>query len=73
MILNGINFDPESMQRTNDGTYWIGDEFGPYLLHFSADGVLLDVNKRSGVLPLMILNGINLFGSRNWIKLCTVT
>ena len=33
--------DPESMQRTSNGDIWIGDEFGPYLLHFSADGVLL--------------------------------
>ena len=40
-LLTGADFDPESMQRAADGTYWIGDEFGPYLLHFSADGVLL--------------------------------
>lgn len=40
-LLTGADFDPESMQRTSDGSYWIGDEFGPYLLHFSADGVLL--------------------------------
>ena len=30
------------MQREVDGSFWIGDEFGPYLLHFSKDGVLLD-------------------------------
>lgn len=41
-LLTGADFDPESMQRVADGTYWIGDEFGPYLLHFSAEGVLLD-------------------------------
>ncbi|MCF3127523.1 esterase-like activity of phytase family protein [Acinetobacter soli] len=41
-LLTGADFDPESMQRAPDGTYWIGDEFGPYLLHFSAEGVLLD-------------------------------
>ncbi|MCH7335306.1 esterase-like activity of phytase family protein [Acinetobacter sp. NIPH 2699] len=41
-LLTGADFDPESMQRAADGSYWIGDEFGPYLLHFSADGVLLD-------------------------------
>ncbi|WP_171304465.1 esterase-like activity of phytase family protein [Acinetobacter proteolyticus] len=41
-LLTGADFDPESMQRAPDGTYWIGDEFGPFLLHFSADGVLLD-------------------------------
>ncbi|WP_162617343.1 esterase-like activity of phytase family protein [Acinetobacter colistiniresistens] len=41
-LLTGADFDPESMQRAPDGSYWIGEEFGPYLLHFSADGVLLD-------------------------------
>lgn len=51
-LLTGADFDPESMQRTNDGTYWIGDEFGPYLLHFSADGVLLDA-------PIALPNPLN--------------
>ncbi len=41
-LLTGADFDPESMQRAVDGSYWIGDEFGPYLLHFSAEGILLD-------------------------------
>ncbi len=41
-ILTGADFDPESLQRAADGTLWMGDEFGPFLLHFSADGVLLD-------------------------------
>ncbi len=51
-LLTGADFDPESMQRTSDGTYWIGDEFGPYLLHFSADGVLLDA-------PIPLPNPLN--------------
>ncbi|SPL71144.1 esterase-like activity of phytase family protein [Acinetobacter stercoris] len=41
-LLTGADFDPESMQRAADGTYWVGDEFGPYLLHFSEKGILLD-------------------------------
>lgn len=41
-LLTGADFDPESMQRGNDGTLWIGDELGPYLLHFDADGKLLE-------------------------------
>ncbi|CAL9356451.1 esterase-like activity of phytase family protein [Streptomyces sp. enrichment culture] len=39
--LTGADFDVESIVRVADGTYWMGDEFGPYLLHFSADGRLL--------------------------------
>ncbi|MEU4834032.1 esterase-like activity of phytase family protein [Streptosporangium sp. NPDC023615] len=40
--LTGADFDVESIVRTSDGTYWIGDEFGPFLLHFSRSGTLLE-------------------------------
>ncbi|MEU3167312.1 esterase-like activity of phytase family protein [Streptosporangium sp. NPDC006930] len=40
--LTGADFDVESIVRTVDGTYWIGDEFGPFLLHFSSSGRLLE-------------------------------
>lgn len=41
-ILTGADFDIESIQRTENGDYWIGDEFGPFILHFDKNGVLLD-------------------------------
>ncbi len=41
-ILTGADFDIESVQRDADGTLWIGDEFGPFLLHFDNNGILLD-------------------------------
>lgn len=40
-LLTGYDFDPESIARAPDGTLWIGDEFGPWLLHFSSEGELL--------------------------------
>lgn len=40
--LTGADFDPESLQSL-DGTFWIGEEFGPYLLHVARDGAILDV------------------------------
>lgn len=39
--LTGADFDPESLQVAPDGTLWIGDEFGPFLLHFDRAGRLL--------------------------------
>lgn len=41
-LLTGADFDVEGFVVAPDGTLWLGDEFGPFLLHFSADGVLLD-------------------------------
>jgi len=40
-ILTGADFDLESFRQAPDGTFWFGEEFGPYLLQFDADGVLL--------------------------------
>jgi hypothetical protein len=41
-ILTGADFDLESFRRLDDGTFWFGDEFGPYLLHTDATGRVLD-------------------------------
>ena len=62
-FLTGGDADPESLVDMPDGTFWIGDEFGPWLLHFSADGELLDapVELPDGVFspehPLVIAQG----------------
>ena len=34
----------------DDGTFWVGEEFGPYLLHFDAQGQLLSPPVRHPVL-----------------------
>ena len=40
--LTGWDFDPESLQVAPDGTWWIGEELGPYILHFDRRGRLLE-------------------------------
>lgn len=40
-VLTGADFDVESVVRGRDGSLWIGDEFGPWLLHFDRGGRLL--------------------------------
>ncbi|MBC8163479.1 MAG: esterase-like activity of phytase family protein [Roseiflexaceae bacterium] len=41
-VLTGGDFDPESFRQAPDGTFWYGEEFGPYLLHTDVTGKLLD-------------------------------
>jgi glycerophosphoryl diester phosphodiesterase len=41
-LFTGADIDPESMQRGSNGDIWMGDEFGPWILHFNRQGVLLD-------------------------------
>jgi hypothetical protein len=40
-LLTGLDADPESLVTMPDESFWIGEEFGPWLMHFSADGELL--------------------------------
>lgn len=40
--LTGADFDVESIQPVADG-FWVGEEFGPYLLKFDVAGQLTDV------------------------------
>jgi glycerophosphoryl diester phosphodiesterase len=41
-LLTGSDFDLESMRRAKDGTFWFGEEFGPFLLHTDATGKVLE-------------------------------
>jgi len=40
-FLTGADLDPESFQMDGDGSFWIGEEFNPSLLHFDTTGMLL--------------------------------
>ncbi|MEL6554742.1 MAG: glycerophosphodiester phosphodiesterase family protein, partial [Cyanobacteria bacterium J06621_11] len=62
--LTGGDFDIESFVIDANGDIWIGEEFGPYLLHFDSAGTLLeapiatpnpvDLNTLNGQDPLVI-------------------
>lgn len=41
-LLTGADFDIESFRIATDGSFWFGDEFGPFLLHTNAAGELLE-------------------------------
>lgn len=41
-VLTGGDIDPESLQRGHHGDLWVGDEFGPWILHFDSEGQLVD-------------------------------
>jgi hypothetical protein len=41
-ILTGFDLDPESFVRAHDGTFWVGEEFGPFLVHVAVDGRVLE-------------------------------
>ena len=41
-LLTGGDVDPESLQRDHNGNFWMGEEFGPWILHFDSTGKLLD-------------------------------
>jgi hypothetical protein len=40
-LITGADLDIESFRRMSDGTFWFGDEFGPFLIYTDASGVLL--------------------------------
>jgi hypothetical protein len=41
-LLTGADFDIESVRRARDGSFWFGEEFGPFLLHTDAAGRVLE-------------------------------
>jgi hypothetical protein len=45
-------YDPEGIAAMKDGTFWISDEYGPFITHFSADGRALQrLSPYDGSLP----------------------
>ncbi|MBE9169851.1 esterase-like activity of phytase family protein [Pleurocapsales cyanobacterium LEGE 06147] len=57
-LLTGADFDIESFVFDANGDVWVGDEFGPYLLHFDQTGKLLEAPIATPNVPnLNTLNG----------------
>jgi glycerophosphoryl diester phosphodiesterase len=56
--LTGADVDPESLVVAADGSFWIGDEVGPWLLHFDRAGTLLEapVDLRIGEATIRSVN-----------------
>lgn len=49
---NHRGLDPEGLALAPDGTFWISDEYGPYLLHFDGDGRCMEtLSPYNGRLP----------------------
>ncbi|PSB15923.1 glycerophosphodiester phosphodiesterase [filamentous cyanobacterium CCP2] len=63
-LLTGADFDLESFVIAEDGTIWVGEEFGPFLLQFDSTGKLLqapiptpnlfELNTLTGEPPIVI-------------------
>lgn len=39
---DNYGLDSESIVAAKDGTFWVSDEYGPHIVHYSADGVELE-------------------------------
>ena len=57
-LLTGGDFDIESFVIADNGDIWVGEEFGPYILHFNAEGELLEAPiPTPNIINLKTLNG----------------
>jgi hypothetical protein len=57
--LTGQDFDPQALYQAKDGSFWIAESYGPSLLHFDADGKLLEAPiALSGAGELQAMSGM---------------
>jgi hypothetical protein len=76
--LTGADLDPESFVIAKDRSFWVADEFGPYLLHFDRDGKLLQApielpNPQGGFVrsPQNLNGAANLASSKGFESMAT--
>lgn len=59
-----ISLDPEGIVRLSDGTFFVSDEYGPYIYRFSSNGVLMSaIQPPQALIPYR--NGVVDFSSNN--------
>jgi hypothetical protein len=59
-----ISLDPEGIVRARDGSFYVSDEYGPYIYKFSSTGVLLAaIRPPEALIP--VRNGAESFASNN--------
>lgn len=44
-----FGLDPESIVAAQDGTFWVSDEYGPHIVHYSGEGIELERISPMGV------------------------
>ena len=68
-ILTGGDFDIESVRQAPDGTFYFGEEFGPFIVHVDATGKVLDapvaIPRIAGQPRVMSPDNPYLFGRTN--------
>ncbi len=59
-----ISVDDEGVVMTADGSFWVSDEYGPYVYHYAADGTLLGaIQPPQALIPMR--DGKENFSSNN--------
>ena len=54
-----VSLDNEGIVFPGDGTFWIGDEYGPYVYHYSGSGKVLNVIRPpEAFIPRRVINGV---------------
>lgn len=59
-----ISLDPEGIVHARDGSFYVSDEYGPYIFKFSSTGVLLSAIRPPDAL-IPVRNGADSFASNN--------
>lgn len=59
-----MSLDPEGLVVDNKGGFWISDEYGPFIYHFTKKGKLDDVIRPPNSL-IPVRNGVETFASNN--------